>query len=60
MNKLLLVMLLLTLPATAVAAKLYKWVDKDGKVTYQETPPPTGSGRVSNSITNKSLFMPPA
>ena len=47
MNKPLLVMLLLlTLPVTAAATKLYKWIDKDGKVTYQETPPPSGSGKV--------------
>ena len=47
MNKPLLVMLLLlALPAAAAAAKLYKWVDKDGRVTYQETPPPSGSGKV--------------
>ena len=47
MNRPLLVMLLLlTLPAAAVAAKLYKWVDKNGRVTYQETPPPSGSGKV--------------
>ena len=24
----------------AVAASLYKWVDEDGNVTYQDTPPP--------------------
>jgi glutaredoxin len=28
------------LVAGAQAAKLYKWVDKDGNVTYQSTPPP--------------------
>ena len=25
------------------AAKLYKWVDKDGNVSYQDSPPPEGS-----------------
>jgi glutaredoxin len=30
----------LSLGAAAHAAKLYKWVDKDGNVTYQSTPPP--------------------
>ena len=27
----------------ASAAKLYKWVDKDGNVSYQDSPPPEGS-----------------
>lgn len=31
---------------TAGAATLYKWVDKDGKVTYQDQPPPAGASRV--------------
>lgn len=31
---------------TAAAGTLYKWVDKDGKVTYQDQPPPPGAGRV--------------
>ena len=48
MNRPLLVtlLLLLALPTAVVAAKLYKWVDKNGKVTYQETSPPSGSGKV--------------
>jgi hypothetical protein len=37
---------LLVLPGVVPAAKLYKWVDKDGKVTYQETPPPAGAAKV--------------
>lgn len=40
----------LLLPAAASAIKLYKWVDKDGKVTYQETPPPAGDGRVEEKL----------
>jgi hypothetical protein len=28
------------LAATVVAAQVYKWVDKDGKVQYSDTPPP--------------------
>lgn len=32
--------------STAVADdKLYKWVDEDGNVTYQDQPPPDGSGQ---------------
>lgn len=30
----------------ADAAKLYKWMDKDGNVSYQDSPPPPGMGRV--------------
>ena len=28
---------------TAHAAEVYRWVDKDGKVVYSDTPPPPGS-----------------
>lgn len=28
------------------AGKLYKWVDRDGRVTYQDRPPPAESGRI--------------
>lgn len=34
--------LLLALPGTATALKLYKWVDKAGNVTYSQQPPPAG------------------
>lgn len=30
----------------AFAAKLYKWVDEAGNVSYQDRPPPVGQGRV--------------
>jgi glutaredoxin len=30
--------------APAQATKLYKWVDKDGNVSYHDRPPPEGSG----------------
>ena len=32
--------------APAYAAKLYKWVDERGNVSYQDRPPPEGAGRV--------------
>ena len=32
--------LLLLLAAGSVGAQLYKWIDKDGKVRYGDTPPP--------------------
>lgn len=37
---------LVCIAAPASAGTLYKWVDKDGKVTYQDQPPPVGVGRV--------------
>ncbi len=36
----LIVALLLASVATTAHAQLYKWVDKDGKVTYSDVPPP--------------------
>ena len=41
----LLALLGLALPA---AAQLYKWVDKDGKVTYSDQPPPAGQSKQIN------------
>ena len=32
--------------APVAAEKLYKWVDQYGNVSYQDKPPPEGSGRV--------------
>ena len=32
--------------STAQAEKLYKWVGKDGKVSYQDRPPPADAGMV--------------
>ena len=34
------------------AAKLYKWVDKNGVVSYQDTPPPKGSKILEESTTD--------
>ena len=39
MRRLLFVLVLMAL-SSAAAAKLYKWVDKDGNVTYSELKPP--------------------
>ena len=44
--------LLLLLPVVASAVKLYKWVDKDGKVTYQELPPPADASKVEEKDIN--------
>lgn len=35
--------------ATQMAATMYKWVDEDGNVTYQDYPPPTNSRILSES-----------
>lgn len=37
---------LVLVSAPAAAEKLYKWVDPYGNVSYQDKPPPEGSGRV--------------
>ncbi len=43
----LIALLLAGLIATpALAARLYKWVDERGNVSYQDRPPPEGRGRV--------------
>lgn len=34
----------------AQAAKLYKWVDEHGNVSYQDKPPPAGQGKVTEKI----------
>jgi len=31
--------------AAAASAQLYRWVDKDGKVHYTDTPPPAAAGK---------------
>lgn len=40
----LLIFAALLLSATAQGAKVYKWVDEDGRVTYRDQPPPAESG----------------
>jgi len=41
--------------APAHGAKLYKWVDKDGNVSYQDSPPPPNAGRVEEKeLTTRS------
>lgn len=36
--------------STTQATRLYKWVDKDGKVSYQDTPPPANAGKVEEQF----------
>lgn len=42
-NKLTLLALTLLVSSVGSAATLYKWVDADGKITYQDSPPPEES-----------------
>jgi hypothetical protein len=37
--------LAILLATATVAAQVYKWVDKDGKVQYTDTPPPPGAAK---------------
>ena len=39
------VALAVMLATATVAAQVYKWVDKDGKVQYSDTPPPPSAGK---------------
>jgi glutaredoxin len=40
--------------APVYAAKLYKWVDERGNVSYQDRPPPEGVGRVEEKTMHES------
>ena len=44
------------LATATVAAQVYKWVDKDGKVQYSDTPPPASATKVEA----KRIDTPPA
>jgi hypothetical protein len=44
------------LATATVAAQVYKWVDKDGKVQYTDTPPPASATKTEA----KKLDAPPA
>ena len=48
--------LLVFAAATAEASKLYRWVDENGRVTFQDHPPPTGVV----SFEEKALTAPEA
>lgn len=45
--------LAITIPSVSLAASVYKWVDKNGKVYYSESPPPKGE-------TSKVKIPPPS
>ncbi len=48
----------LALPVDAY--KLYKWIDADGKVTYQDQPPPTDSGVIEERELSVDTTAAPA
>jgi glutaredoxin len=45
-----------TLFATAAAAQTYRWVDKDGKVNYSNTPPPAAAKNVQMRSSTPSVI----
>jgi glutaredoxin len=45
-NTLIVVLVTTLAVAPAYAAKLYKWVDERGNISYQDRPPPEGVGKV--------------
>lgn len=58
------VALALALATHAYGVKLYKWTDEDGRVTYQDRPPPSAGGNVEEKDINPNQnradsFVPP-
>jgi glutaredoxin len=49
-----------SLPLAAQAQKLYKWVDKDGRVSYHDQPPPTDGYRVEEKTLRGGRVSIPA
>ncbi len=52
MKKLAALLLGLSLISTSAVAELYKWIGKDGKVNYSDTPPPADAKRVEKKRLN--------
>ena len=48
-SNIVLLVLISTFSQPVVAEGLYKWVDKEGNVTYQSSPPPEGAAEVEKS-----------
>lgn len=46
--------------SAASAEKLYKWIDENGNVTYQDEPPPTDSGQVQTMVERGAQPAPAA
>lgn len=47
------------LATATVAAQVYKWVDKDGKVQYSDMPPPAGATTMSSQRLTSSASSAP-
>jgi len=47
------IMLAFILPTTSFAVTLYKWVDDEGNISYQDTPPPAGQNYEEKSFSNE-------
>jgi glutaredoxin len=52
-NTLILVLAAALAMAPAYAGKLYKWVDEQGNVSYQDRPPPEGQGKVEEKTVSE-------
>ncbi len=49
-----LLLLLVSVSTQVTAGKLYKWVDADGNISYQDTPPPNNAKVLEESTINSS------
>jgi len=54
------VALAVLLAAATVTAQVYKWVDKDGKVQYTDTPPPTDVKSTPKKVDTRPASGPAA
>jgi hypothetical protein len=54
MTRILITAMLLALAVPAAAQQLYKWVDKEGKTHYSDTPPPTQDSKAIGTSTGVS------
>lgn len=52
MKKSVVLLFAVSLIAASAAAELYKWVDKNGKINYSDTPPPADAKRVEKKRLN--------
>lgn len=60
MRRILIAAVTLALAASAAAQTLYKWVDKDGKTHYSDTPPPNQDSKAIGTSSGVSAAPAPA
>lgn len=60
MRQILITAMMLALAAPVAAQQLYKWVDKDGKTHYSDTPPPNQDSKSIGSAAGVSAAAAPA